>query len=155
MANIAQTINVLQAMILTQGDALVLTPTYHLFELYIPFQDATSLPVSYDARPDYALGDYRVPAVSATAARGTDGRLYASIANLNPREAVELTVSIAGGAVRNPSAQILTAAAMNSHNTFESPRAVEPAPFDEIESSGGTLSLTLPAKSIVMIALDD
>jgi len=155
MANIAQTVNVLQAMILTQGDALVLTPTYHLFKLYIPFQDATSLPVSYDARPDYALGDYRVPAVSATAARGTDGRLYASIANLNPDEAVELTVSIAGGAVRNPSAQILTAGAMNSHNTFESPGAVQPEPYDELDADGDTLTLTLPAKAIVMIAMDE
>jgi alpha-N-arabinofuranosidase len=155
MANIAQTVNVLQAMILTEGDALVLTPTYHVFELYIPFQDATSLPVSYDGRPDYALGDYRVPAVSATAARGTDGRLYASIANLNPDEAVELTVSVAGGTVRNPSAQILTAGAMNSHNTFASPRAVEPAPFDGLESDRGTLTFTLPAKSIVMIAMGE
>jgi alpha-N-arabinofuranosidase len=155
MANIAQTVNVLQAMILTQDDALVLTPTYHLFELYIPFQGATSLPVSYDARPDYTLGDYRVPAVSATAARGTDGKLYASIANLNPREAVELDVSVVGGVVRNPSAQILTAGAMNSHNTFESPRVVEPASFDELDSDGGTLTLSLPAKSIVMIALDE
>ncbi|HSC14936.1 MAG TPA: alpha-L-arabinofuranosidase C-terminal domain-containing protein, partial [Gammaproteobacteria bacterium] len=60
MANIAQTINVLQAMILTQGDSMLLTPTYHVFKLYIPFQDATSLPVSYEGRADYALGNYRV-----------------------------------------------------------------------------------------------
>ena len=155
MANIAQTVNVLQAMVLTQGDAIVLTPTYHVFKLYVPFQDATSLPVSYDGLPDYAFGQYRVPSLSATAARGTDGKLYASVANLNPREAVDLILSFAGSAVRNPSAQILTATAMNSHNTFESPRAVEPAPFDDLDSNRGMLTLTLPAKSIVLIALDE
>ena len=64
MANIAQTVNVLQAMVLTQGDALVLTPTYHVFKMYVPFQDATSLPVSYDELPDYALDQYRVPSLS-------------------------------------------------------------------------------------------
>lgn len=155
MANIAQTVNVLQAMILTQGDALVLTPTYHLFKLYIPFQDATSLPVSYEGRADYALGDYRVPSVSATAARGTDGKLYASIANLSPREAVDVTLSVAGGAWRNSSAQLLTAEAMNSHNTFESPRAVEPAPFTGLEARGDRLTFKLPAKAIVMLTLGE
>jgi alpha-N-arabinofuranosidase len=155
MANIAQTVNVLQAMILTQGDALVLTPTYHLFDLYIPFQDATSLPVSYDARPDYALGDYRVPAVSATAARGTDGKLYASIANLHPREAVDIELSFAGAAVGKPSARLLTAEAMNSHNTFAAPGTVELAPFDGVVADGDTWTLTLPAKAIVMIATVD
>jgi alpha-N-arabinofuranosidase len=155
MANIAQTVNVLQAMILTDGDAIVLTPTYHLFKLYIPFQDATSLPVSYEGRPDYARGEYRVPVVSATAARGADGNLYLSIANLNPHESSELTVSVAGAAVKNPSGQILTADAMTSHNTFEAPSVVAPAPFRDFVSTGGTLELTLPAKSIVVITLDE
>ena len=155
IANIAQTINVLQAMILTQGDAMLLTPTYHVFKLYIPFQDATSLPVSYEGRTDYALGNYRVPSVSATAARGTDGKLYASVANLDPRDSVDVTLSVAGGALRNPSVQLLTADAMNSHNTFASPHAVEPAPFTGFEARGDTLTFKLPAKAIVMLALGE
>lgn len=155
MANIAQTVNVLQAMLLTQGDALVLTPTYHLFRMYVPFQDATYLPVTYDEQATYARGDYRVPAVSATAARGTDGKLYASVANLDPHEAVELTLAVIGGAVRNPSAELLTAEAMNSHNTFAAPETVRPTPFRGLESNRSTLTLTLPAKAIVMIAMDE
>jgi alpha-N-arabinofuranosidase len=155
MANIAQTINVLQAMILTQGDAIVLTPTYHVFRMYIPFQDATSLPVAFDEPPDYAFGEHRVPHVSATAARGTDGKLYASVANLAPREPVEIALTVAGGTVRGASAQVLTAPAMNSHNTFATPRAVEPTRFDDLEVERDTLRFTLPAKAIVMIAVDE
>ena len=155
MANIAQTVNVLQAMVLTQGDAMVLTPTYHLFKMYVPFQDATYLPVSYDGAAEYSLGEYRVPSVSATAARATDGKVYASVANLNPRESVELAVSIAGAAVRNSSAQLLTADAMDAHNTFASPRTVGPKPFDGLARDGDTLTFTLPPKAIVMIAIGD
>jgi len=155
MANIAQTVNVLQAMVLTQGDAMVLTPTYHLFNMYVPFQDATYLPVSYDGAAEYSLGEYRVPSVSATAARATDGKVYASVANLNPRESVELAVSIAGAAVRNSSAQLLTADAMDAHNTFASPRTVGPRPFDGLARDGDTLTFTLPPKAIVMIAIGD
>jgi alpha-N-arabinofuranosidase len=155
MANIAQTVNVLQAMILTQGDAMVLTPTYHVFKLYVPFQDATSLPVSYEGRADYALGDYRVPSVSTTAARGTDGKLYASVANLHPRVPVELTLTVAGATLRGASAEVLTAAAMGSHNTFAAPSAVQPRPFDDLAAEGDTLTFTLPAKAIVMIAMDE
>jgi alpha-N-arabinofuranosidase len=155
MANIAQTVNVLQAMVLTQGEAMVLTPTYHLFKLYVPFQDATYLPVSYDGLASYSLGEYRVPSVSATAARGTDGKLYASVANLNPREAVELTLSLAGAPARTASAQLLTADEMDAHNTFASPDTVQPRPFTGIARRGDSLSFTLPAKAIVMIAIGD
>jgi alpha-N-arabinofuranosidase len=155
MANIAQTVNVLQAMVLTQADAMVLTPTYHVFRLYVPFQDATSLPVSYDAPPDYAFGEYRVPHVSATAARGADGKLYASVANLHPREAVEVELSVVGGTVRNPSAELLTADAIDSHNTFAAPRTVQPQTFERVDGDGDSLTFTLPAKAIVMIASGD
>lgn len=154
MANIAQTVNVLQAMILTRGDAMVLTPTYYVFQMYIPFQDATYLPVSYDAEPVYRYGDYSVPAVSATAARGTDGKLYASIANLDPHEMAEVTLGIDGGRARNPAARILTADAMDADNTFEAPDMVAPRSFDQIGVAGGTIRLELPAMSIVMIEMD-
>ena len=153
MANIAQTVNVLQAMVLTQGDAMVLTPTYHVFKMYVPFQDATSLPVSYDELPDYAFAAYRVPFVSATAARGTDGKLYASVANLHPREAAEVSLAVTGAAPGNASAQVLTADAMDGHNTFASPGTVQPEPFDDFATDGDTLTFTLPAKAIVMIAI--
>lgn len=154
MANIAQTVNVLQAMILTDGDRMLLTPTYHVFRMYIPFQDATFLPVRLDGVPRYELGEYSVPAVSVTAARGTDGRLYASVVNVDPREAAEVTLSLASGRVRNASGQILTGPEMDTHNTFAAPDTLEPQPFDGYRADGNALELRLPPKSIVLLAMD-
>jgi alpha-N-arabinofuranosidase len=141
-------------MILTEGDRMVLTPTYHVFRMYIPFQDATFLPVSLEASPDYALGEYSVPAVSATAARGADGKLYASLANLDPDEASEVTLEIEGAAARVVAAEILTAPRMDSHNTFDAPEQVRPRAFDGASVRGGVLRVEMPAKSIVMITLE-
>ena len=153
MANIAQTVNVLQAMILTEGERMVLTPTYHVFEMYIPFQDATFLPVRFAGEvPAYSLGEYSVPAVSVTAARGADGQFYVSLANLDPDESAEITLAIEGAAPGDASAEILTAAQMDSHNTFEAPDIVRPAPFTDFTLQDGVLRVALPAKSIVMIA---
>ena len=154
MANIAQTVNVLQAMILTEGERMVLTPTYHVFEMYIPFQDATFVPVDLQDAPSYTLGEYSVPAVSATAARGADGKYYVSLANLDPDEEAEVALAIEGGMSSVESAEILTAQAMDSHNTFDAPAQVRPRAFDGAAVSGGTLRVAMPAKSIVIIALE-
>jgi alpha-N-arabinofuranosidase len=154
MANIAQTVNVLQAMILTRGDAMLLTPTYHVFRMYIPFQDATFLPLAVEEMPAYEHADYSVPAVSATAARGTDGRLYASVANLDPGESAEVTIEVAGAELGDAVAEILTADAIDGHNTFEAPNAVVPRPFDDFDVDGSRLTLRLPAKALVMIGFD-
>lgn len=155
MANIAQTVNVLQAMILTEGDAMLVTPTYHVFEMYIPFQDATYLPVEISGLPRYQYADYSVPTISATAGRGTDGTYYVSIANLDPEEVREVELVLEQGAVRIASVQILTADAMDAHNTFESPRSVEPGAYTEFSNPDGRLIFAQPAKSIVMIAFED
>jgi alpha-N-arabinofuranosidase len=154
MANIAQTVNVLQAMILTEGERMVLTPTYHVFEMYIPFQDATYLPVELDDAPDYRLGEYSVPAVSATAARGADGKYYLSLANLDPGEAAEITLAIEGVSLSIQSAEILTAPAMDAHNSFDAPDGVRPQPFRDAAVRDGTVQVAVPAKAIVVIELD-
>jgi alpha-N-arabinofuranosidase len=154
MANIAQTVNVLQAMILTEGNAMIVTPTYHLFKMYIPFQDSTFLPVSFDATPMYEYRNYSVPSVSATAARGTDGRLYASVVNLNPDVSAKVALEIVGSHVLSASAEILTGNDTDSHNSFDAPNTVEPEPWSDFSVEGDRLRFDLPAKSIVMISFD-
>jgi alpha-N-arabinofuranosidase len=94
-----------------------------------------------------------VPRISATAARGTDGKLYASVANLHPREATEIELSVASASVAGASAELLTADAMNSRNTFTAPGTVRPEPFAGLHMRGDTLTFTLPPKAIVMIAI--
>jgi alpha-N-arabinofuranosidase len=133
---------------------MVVTPTYHVFRMYIPFQDATYLPVELDA-PTYEFADYSVPGISATAAVGTDGRHYLSVANLNPNDAADVIVALDRGRMRNAAASILTADAMDAHNTFDAPDTIAPHAFDGLALADGNLQLSLPAKSIVMVAFDD
>jgi alpha-N-arabinofuranosidase len=95
-----------------------------------------------------------VPAVSGTAARGTDGKLYVSLANLHPDETAEVPLAIEGAVPGAATAEILTGARMDAHNTFAAPDAVRPAPFADFTVQGGVLRVELPAKSIVMIAAE-
>jgi alpha-N-arabinofuranosidase len=152
MANIAQMINVLQAMILTKDDKMVLTPTYYVFEMYKPFKDTTFLPVEISS-PQYAHADYHVPAVEVTAGRDATGAVHVALANLDPHQAGQISLKLDGIAAKTASGQILTAEAMNSINTFEQPNTVRPSAFTAAKVTNGVLRVDLPAKSVVVLSL--
>ena len=152
MANIAQTVNVLQAMILTQGDRMLLTPSYHVFELYTVHHDAVLLPIVLDAGR-YVHGDHSMPALSATASRDTTGRIHLTLTNVDPNQPRRVNVSVRGRTVSTVSGRILTAELMNTHNTFAQPNAVRPAPFSGARLNGDTLVVRVPAKSVVALEL--
>ena len=154
MANIAQMVNVLQAMILTDGDKMALTPTYHAFRMHVPFQDAVALPVTLDKHPQYSFGSVGIPALSASAARAKDGKLYLSLVNTNPKEAVTISVALAGAAAKSATGSVLTAGAMDAHNSFAAPKAVMPTPL-QARAEHGKLSITLPAKSVAVVAVHE
>jgi len=151
-ANIAQMINVLQAMILTRGDQLILTPTYHVFEFFTPHHDATLLPISLD-EGTYSFDGEEIPAVSASASRDSTGTIHITLSNFDPNDARAVAADIRGASVSTVSGRILTAAAMNAHNTFDDPTAIQPAPFRGARLSGGKLMIDLPAKSVVVLEL--
>jgi len=152
MTAIAQMVNVLQAMILTDGGKMVLTPTYHVFEMYKPWQDATVLPIDIDT-PRYARDKFAMPAVSGSAVRAKDGKVHVGLSNLDPGQANSVTVKLDGLSASSVSGRILTAPAINAHNTFDAPETVKPAPFTGARISGGTLTVTLPPKSVVVLDL--
>jgi alpha-L-arabinofuranosidase len=153
MANIAQMVNVLQAVILTDKEKMILTPTYHVFEMYKVHQGATFIPVEL-VTPDYKQGDRAVPSVHGSASRAQSGRLHLSLVNLHKDEAAEVDVKISGATLANVSGRLLTAAAMDAHNTFDNPEVVKPADFTDFQLKHGELALTLPSKSVVVLALD-
>jgi alpha-N-arabinofuranosidase len=153
MTNIAQMVNVLQAMILTDKERMILTPTYHAFHMYRPFQDAASLPVAIQNNPAYRLGGMQVPGISASAARGKDGKLYVALVNANPGKATEVSLQIKGAPAASASGQVLTAERMDAHNTFEAPEAIKPAPFSAT-AQAGKLSMKLPPKSVVVVSVE-
>jgi alpha-N-arabinofuranosidase len=141
-------------MILTDGDRMVLTPTYHVFKMYVPFQDATALPVQVDGRPQYTLGATSIPAISVSAARGKDGRLHLGLVNADPHEAVDVAVQVAGAKAVSAEGSVLTAAAMDAHNTAAAPDAVLPAPL-RAAVDHGKLVVRLPPKSVAVLAIDE
>ena len=152
MANIAQMVNVLQAMILTSDDKMVLTPTYYVFEMYKPFKDATRLPLDISA-PTYQYGEYKVPSVHASAVRAKDGKVYVALANLDSKNSAKLSLKIAGMQARAASGQILTADAINAINTFDKPDTVKPQSFSGAKVKADQLTLDLPSKSVVVLSL--
>ncbi len=153
LANIAQTVNVLQAMILTEGDKMVKTPTYYVFQMYKVHQDATRLPLELDS-PDYSFGDITIPALSATASKAEDGSISITLTNVDPKRSHKLALSLEGlGSAKISSAQILTADKFNSYNTYEKPNTVVPKSFKGASLKGEQLTVDLPAKSLVVLTI--
>jgi len=152
MANIAQTVNVLQAMVLTRGEEMILTPTYHVFYMYKVHQDATLLPTALES-DDYTFGDESVQALTASASRDENGVVHITLTNLDPNRARTLEVELRGMNASTVSGRVLTAGTMNAHNTFERPNTVRPTDFRGARLSGNTLTVELPAKSVVMLEL--
>ena len=153
MTNIAQIVNVLQAMILTEGDKMILTPTYYAFKMYVPFQEATTLPLTVEGSPQLQQGDDAIPAISASAARGKDGKLYLALVNAHLHEAETVSVDVAGMTVNGANGEVLTAEAMDAHNTFDAPGNIAPSAYSAT-AANGTLTLDLPAKSLVVVAVE-
>jgi alpha-N-arabinofuranosidase len=153
MANIAQTINVLQAMILTSKEKMLRTPTYWVFEMFKVHQGGTVLPVDLQS-PDYAFGQEKIPMVSASATRAADkSAVHLSLATTSPTEGVTLSIKLAGVTPKSVTGRVLTAPAITTHNTFAVPDAVKPVAFTGASIKGDSLEVKLPAKSVVILTL--
>jgi alpha-N-arabinofuranosidase len=151
-ANIAQMVNVLQAMILTDGDRMILTPTYHVFALFTPHHDATLLPTSLD-EGSYTFEGDSVPAVSASASRDSAGTIHLTLVNLDPNASRTVAADIRGARVATVSGRMLTAGTMHAHNAFDAPDAVRPVTFRGARLDSGKIMIELPAKAVVVMEL--
>jgi alpha-L-arabinofuranosidase len=152
MANIAQMINVLQSMVMTDKEKMVLTPTYYVFKMYVPFQDATFLPVTFNAG-SYTQGDITLPRVDAIAAKDATGKLWLELTNVDPNQPVDVELSLSGIAARSVSGETLTAPKVDSVNTFDAPNAVMPKPISA-KVQAGKLVLTLEPKSVTVVSIE-
>ncbi len=152
MANIAQMINVLQAMILTDHDKMLLTPTYHVFKLYVPFQDASLLPVTYDAGT-YTVDKIKLPRVDAIAAKDKNGKIWLALTNLDANNSAEFSVAVPGATVTKAVGQTLAAPKIDSINTFTAPNMVTPKPVSAM-AANGKITLTLAPASVTVVALE-
>lgn len=154
MTNIAQTVNVLQAMILTEGEKMILTPTYHVFDMYKVHQDAELLAV------DSTFGTYEyngetLPQVTVSASKNAEGIVHISLCNIDHQNEAVLDLDLRGviGNETQVSGTIITADSMNAHNTFEQPEVVKPAAFTGVSVENNKLAIKLPAMSVVTLAV--
>jgi alpha-L-arabinofuranosidase len=152
MANIAQMINVLQAMIMTDKEKMVLTPTYYVFKMYVPFQDATFVPVTFNA-DTYTHGEITLPRVDAIAAKDAAGKLWLEITNVDPIQSVDIEVSPVGMTASSAVGETLTAPKVDSVNTFDAPNTVVPKPLSA-RIQGGKLALKLQPRSVTVISVE-
>jgi alpha-N-arabinofuranosidase len=152
MANIAQMINVLQAMIITDKEKMVLTPTYYVFKMYVPFQDATFVPVTFNAGT-YTHGDITLPRVDAIAAKDATGKLWLEITNVDPNQSVDIEASLVGITARSAVGETLTAPKVDSVNTFDARDTVVPKPMSA-RIQDGKLALKLEPRSVTVISVE-
>lgn len=153
MTNIAQTINVLQAMILTKEDKIALTPTYYAFKMYIPFQDAQFIPVEYTA-PEIKSGDKTIPAFNVTAAKAKDGKTYIGIANMSTDDSINLTFNLGDAKFKNVTGEVLTSQKLDDYNDFGKAPIVAPVKFNGGKIKNGVLTLNVPSKSVVVVSVN-
>jgi alpha-N-arabinofuranosidase len=154
MANIAQLANVLQSVVLTEGDKMVLTPTYHVFTMLNVHQDAELL-ATHASVATLSTEQGELPQVSVTASRAADGRIHVSICNLDPREGAAVRLELRGwtDAKVGVSGSTLTSDAIDGHNTFEQPDRVAPAPFAAFAVEGHALVANVAPMSVTVLEL--
>jgi alpha-N-arabinofuranosidase len=153
MANIAQMVNVLQSLILTKGNKIVLTPTYYVFDLFKVHQNAIWIPARVQSA-SYILNGDTLPAVNCSASIDSAGRVHISLCNINPESQETVSCDIVKFNVNRVTGRVLTSSKMNACNTFEDPKAVLPREFSDFELNGNRINVKMPPMSIVVLELD-
>ena len=153
MTNIAQTINVLQAMVLTEGEKMILTPTYHIYDMYKVHQDAKLLDFAV-LSDDYECGTENLKQINASVSKDSLGNINATLVNLYPNQMAEVTCHIADfGMISMVNGTVHTSGAMNTMNTFEHPDQIQPEEFEDFVIEGNTIHIKMPSKSVVLLTV--
>jgi alpha-L-arabinofuranosidase len=152
MANIAQLVNVLQAVILTKKEKMVLTPTYYVFRMYKVHQNATLIPVTLTCR-DYKNGDASIPSINVSASKDASGKIHITITNLDPNAVNPVNIDL--GAIKNAlvSGEIITSKEINDYNDFDVAPKVIPSKFSDFKFADGKLQVNMPSKSVVALEI--
>jgi alpha-N-arabinofuranosidase len=150
MANLAQTINVLQAVILTEEDKMLLTPTYHVMKMYNVHQDAQLIPIEFNS-PLYTFGEKSLPALSASASKDKNGLIHISVVNIDATKENTIEIDLKELGVQKMTGTILSSSKLQDHNTFNNPNKISPKIFKELEVKNNTLLVKIPAFSVIVL----
>ncbi|MBI9070878.1 MAG: alpha-N-arabinofuranosidase [Melioribacteraceae bacterium] len=151
MANIAQTINVLQAMLLTKDNQIVKTPTYYVFKMYKVHQNSTLLPLNISCE-DYELDGIKLPGVSVSASKDAAGAVHISLANINPNKAVNIEIDLRGiTSIADVKGEIITSPNMNDYNDFGISEKVNVSSFNDFDLNENNIEINVPSKSVITL----
>ena len=153
MSNIAQMINILQSLILTDGKNMILTPTYWVYDMFKCHQNASR--VHLRLKSDfYKSNGTSIPQLSASASKNVENKIHLSLCNLHHKDSARIEVHVASSRITKISGRILTGPSMNTHNSFEEPETIEPTTFESIQPAMKGFMTELPSKSIVTITIE-
>lgn len=152
MANLAQTINVLQAVILTKEEKMIITPTYHVMEMFNVHQDAQLLKLQFNS-PDYIHGNSKLPAISASASLDSLNRMHISLVNIDPSKSHDVTIQVRGNDYKSITGRILQSDKLQDHNSFEQPEKVLPKSFTSARLISNHIQVTIPPFSVIVLEL--
>lgn len=152
MANLAQAVNVLQAVILTDEEKMILTPTYHVMEMYNVHQDAKLLPLSIKTN-DYVVGKEKLPAVSASASIDKMGAVHVSLVNIDAKNSHEVSIDMFGAKFKAVTGRVLSSTRVQDFNSFEAPNKIKPTDFKGSKLKENNLTATIPPFSVVVLEL--
>nr|WP_229702376.1 alpha-L-arabinofuranosidase C-terminal domain-containing protein [Maribacter cobaltidurans] len=150
MANLAQTVNVLQAVILTDKEKMILTPTYHVMNMYKVHQDAKLIPLSFES-PEYTYEGESLPAINASASIDDAGKIHLSIVNIDAHKENTVTIDLNALGVKKITGEILMSDKLQDHNTFDNPNKIEPKEYKGFTFKKGVLEVELPAFSVIVL----
>lgn len=152
VANLAQIVNVLQAVILTDKEKMVLTPTYHIMEMYNVHQNAKLIPTSF-VSPTYELNGQVLPAVSVSASVDGAGKIHVSLANIDARKPQQIELDLAARNYKDVTGRILTSDKLTNCNTFDNNTRIQPQIYTGATLNNGKVRLTIPPFSAIVLEL--
>ena len=152
IANLAQMVNVLQSVILTNEQKIILTPTYYAMEMYNVHQDAELIPIHITSN-DFVLNDMKIPAVSVSASKDQSGKIHISLTNIDNKNGQSVDIDLKDFDAKEITGRILTSQDAHDHNTFENPTKVEPEIFSDFTISGENLKVNMPPISVIVLEL--
>jgi alpha-N-arabinofuranosidase len=152
MANLAQTVNALQAVILTKNEKMILTPTYYVMEMYKVHQDALLVPVQVESKY-FVLGDKKIKAVSVSASIDKTYKMHISLTNIDNQNSQQLIIDLKGFNAKKVTGRILTSSKVQDHNTFDNPTKVVPVGYNDAKLSGNNLLVNMPPVSVIVLEL--
>lgn len=151
MANLAQTVNVLQAVVLTEENKMILTPTYHVMEMFKVHQDAVLIPLELKT-DDYEYNGEKLPAISASASKSKEGLVHISLVNIDLKESKTITITTDEN-YKLVSGRILKSNKIQDYNSFENPEKIKPVPFNEVTVKKDKMVVMIPPFSVVVLEL--